>query len=233
MPTLDPKVIVTAKPKMTVNKLGEYLVASPTRQRRILEQLKYPKENKFGAVAHSDAREAIKQYFIKGFDENVIKNCIESLESKIPANDYQAIMNAASIEALEAVLSCEIINSDFEYHPYIGSNPKLDIKGVELSIYPDLIVKCKSKGTIQFGGLKLHLSKSSSITEEGNKYEAALIYKFLDENREGEIAELKAACCISYDIFQNTFIECPKSVKIRLDNIEAGCLNIVAIWDSI
>lgn len=225
---------VESNPKMTVNKLGEYLVASPRRQRRILEQLKYPDENRFGAVAHSEAREAIKAYFVSGFDPKIILDCISLLKGKDPVNDYQEAMINSSVEGLELVLESEEIDKGLTYLPYEGPNPKLNLHGVEISVYPDLIVENTIRGTEFVGALKLHLSKNSSNTEEGDKYIAAILHMFGTEhlNSLGKDST-RPSLYLSYDIFADTFTECPKSISRRMEDINAGCLNIVAIWNSI
>ena len=80
------------KPNITINKLGEFLTTTPKRQRKILEQFKYPKENKFTFTGYNEAREAIKQYFIKGMDEAILLECLDVLDSKESNNDYQQAM---------------------------------------------------------------------------------------------------------------------------------------------
>jgi hypothetical protein len=222
-----------ATPKMTINKLGEYIVANPKRQRRILEQLKYPEENRFGAVAHQEAREAIKQYFVNNFDDTFIHSCIADLHTKTATNDFQQALITSSIEGLEKVLDSEVINKDLEYDFYTGSNPKLNINGVEISVFPDLIVKSKVRGKEYAGALKLHLSKNSVITDEGNKYIGAMLHNFGTLHIESSTNPIRCENFISYDIFKDVFVECPRSIVTRMDHIEACCLNIVAIWASI
>lgn len=118
--------MIIESPRLTVNTLGEYLVARPKRQRKILQQLKYPKENTFSASAYKEAREAIKSYFISGFEEEIIQNCITALQSNLDSarSDYHENMLNSQIEALEAVLDSDNIDDSFEYIKYEGENEK-------------------------------------------------------------------------------------------------------------
>lgn len=222
-------------PKMTVNKLGEFLTANPARQRRILEQLKYPKENKFSSSSYSEAREAIKNYFLSGFDEQVILNCISDLEGKEATSDYQMGMISSSIEALECILDSQEISrfNDAEFLPYGGSNNKMNIKGVEVSIYPDLMLKTQSRNVEYLGGLKIHLSKSGTLSEMGAKYVAVMLYSFIEQNELQAGLKIRPDNCVSFDVFTDLLMPCPNGVKMRWNEIESGCLNIMAIWDSI
>ncbi|MCY1719573.1 hypothetical protein OU798_04430 [Prolixibacteraceae bacterium Z1-6] len=221
------------QPKMTINKLGEYLVASPRRKRSILETLKYPKEDggQWGHV-HSEARNAIKRYFVSGFDKKYITKCIASLKSKSGTKDEKNY-HASSILLLETILKSENIDFDaYDYEPYNVKNAYLDIEGVKINVYPDLLVKSTSRGKNYIGALKLHLVKNSEINDEAGRYIATILNRYAD----GFILtdrKIRTNHNISYDVISDRFIECPGSVKNRWKNIEAECKNIVAIWGSI
>ena len=230
------KIKENKQPKITVNKLGEFLVAPPKRQRRILEQLKYPKDNAFGFTPYADVREAIKKYFINTFDESIISDAILVLENKLEEDeisDWQRSVNASSIEALEAVLDSENINTSLEYGEYKGENPKLVIHGVEISINPDLIINSTVRGKDCIGSVKIHISKNSKNNEEGSKYIAALLNDFTVNHLCADQKISKNEYSISYDVFNDTFVESPKAIKKRMGDIEAGCMNIRDIWESI
>lgn len=225
--------VTEKRPKMTVNKLGEFLIANPKRQRRILELLKYPKESTYSATAHSEAREAIKKYFINEFDDDIILDCIEFLKQKTGGSEHSIKMDQSSIDLLEVVLESDSVEFEsYNYEKYEGDNPKLDIAGVTVSVYPDLIAKSSSRGKEYIGALKIHLGKTAKLGLEGGKYAAAILNHFVSHHVESErIARPDHS--VSYDVYPDSFIECPTSVKRRWDDIEAGCQNIVAIWDSI
>ncbi|MEM9934020.1 MAG: hypothetical protein AAF824_10420 [Bacteroidota bacterium] len=222
------------KPNMSINKLGEFLTTNPQRQRRILEQLKYPNESRYGATAYQSSRNIIKRYFIEGFDEQILLKGIETLKRKKPENEYQVGMVNSEIEALEKVQKTNCIEQErYSYEIYSGNNPKLDIHGVKVSVYPDLIVRQQFRGKSFVGGLKIHLSKTNSIEEEGSGYISTILCKFVEEEIAKEDEVSKNRLNISYDVFNDNFITCPASVQRRWDHINAACQNIIAIWDSI
>lgn len=221
------------QPKMSVNKLGEFLVASPSRQRKIVEQLKYPKENQFAIMGYKDARIAIREYFINDFEESIILACVEKLEKKSPNTDFKKILLKSEIESLELILESENINQDLIYLPYTGDNPKLNISGVEVSVNPDLIVKNTMRGNEYIGGLKIHLSKNYKFGEEGSKYIATILYHYVENFVDLKGCKVRNSVNLSYDVFTDMFVICPNSVKKRWGDINAACLTIVAIWNSI
>ena len=228
--------MIIESPRLTVNTLGEYLVARPKRQRKILQQLKYPKENTFSASAYKEAREAIKSYFISGFEEEIIQNCNTALQSNLDSarSDYHENMLNSQIEALEAVLDSDNIDDSFEYIKYEGENEKMEIEGVEISVYPDLIVRSKIRRQKYMGSMKIHLSKSGQINSDGGEYIAALLNKYTQEHIQiPNSFKLRSENSISYDVFSDSFVHCPNSCKRKLDDIVAGCQNIAAIWSTI
>ena len=222
------------QPKITVNKLGEFLTATARRQRKILEQLKYPKENKFAFTGYNEAREAIRQYFINDMDEDILLSALEGLDEKEATSPYHIGMIKSSEEAMEKVLESEILtNKDFTIHPYEGKNPKMIIQGVEVSIYPDLILKSKSRGNNNVGAMKIQLSKVGGLDGDSGKYVATMLNKFTELHIKKKNELVRNDHCVSYDVHSDNIVVCPNSVKRRWEDIEAGCLNIVAIWDSI
>jgi hypothetical protein len=219
-------------PKITVNKLGEFLTATPRRQRKILEAIKYPSENKFMFTGYNEARRAIKEYVLNDFDENILLNCINEFEEK-PEEERDNFTDS-TINALTIILeSNEITDTGFTFLPYDGENPKLLIEGVEVSVNPDFIVHSATARGEYIGAAKFHLSKSGHYGEEGGKYISAILYAFAEEHINLNGRTLRNTNCVSYDVFTDTLIECPNSIVRRWQDIQAGCQNIVAIWDSI
>ena len=75
------------KPKISVNKLGEYLQTNPQRRKTIIYDMNYPKSYK--VARYIEAKEAIKNYFISNFDEEVLNASIYAHEAKKPESEFQ------------------------------------------------------------------------------------------------------------------------------------------------
>lgn len=221
------------KPHISVNLLGEFLTTNAKRQRRILEQLKYPDDNRF-AFGHNYAREAAKRYLIKGFDENIVLKCIKKYQGMEPTSPSNEGVINSSIEGLNIILNGNAdLNSSFDYQKYEGDNPKIDIKGVEVSVKPDLVIRSISRKKKYVGAFKFHMSKNSPVKPEGGKYIATILYYFTEQFIKNPDESVKHNHCLSFDVPTDSLVECPKGVKNRWDEIEAGCMNIAAMWDGI
>lgn len=221
-----------SKPKISLNKLGEYLQAKPQRRKKIVSDAKNPEP--FIVTRYADAREAIKNYFISGFDEEILNTSIEALESKDTTTEFQEQDQLLSIESLEFMLEVNLPDlSDFSISAYDGENPKLDISGVDVSINPDLVVRGSYRGQKVVGAIKLHISKSNQLDDEGAKNVATLLKEFVESHiaQNDEIVHLPF--CISVDVF-GKFIEiAPKSFKRRMTHISSACEEIALWWETV
>jgi hypothetical protein len=225
---------VIEAPQITVNKLGEFLEAKPDRQRKILEMIKYPDDNTFGSNAYSTCRPVIKKFFVSGFDEEPIKECIEKLESKkSTVKDYALIMVNSEIDALKQLLSSKNLNKDLTYTISKSMPQKIILHGVEISIFPDLMTYSKIKGKEFFGIYKIHISKSGSLNKDASKHVSTLLFKYAEDYITEPDKILRKNNCLTYDVFADTVIESPSSVHKRWLQIEAACQNIAAIWPTI
>lgn len=226
-----------ATPYITVNKLSEFIISNPQRQRAILKQLKYPAESVFASTAYKDSREAIKKYFINGFDTEILFDCISNLKETIPNSDHHAKMIKSEIESINYVLAFLLLEDNFEnweFEEYTGDNEKLDIKGVQVSVNPDLIIKSTIRNRNNFGLFKLHISKSYALHEDSGEYVANVLHhygKTVMKIPDGY--NLNPAHCISFDVFTESVVCCPKSVRRKFNIIESACQNIAGLWDSI
>lgn len=223
------------EPFLTVNKLGEYLVASPVKQRSILWNLKYPKEEGGGwSHIHVEVRNSIKKFFQDQFDEEHLRKCIKKIEKR-EGTSNQKRADPSSLILLQGLLNQDFLQFDsFTYEPFTDKNvDKMHIEGVTVSVYPDLVLRSTSRGKDNIGLMTLHLGTTSELDIEGGKYIATVLHRFAEEYLKSGDEHVRPDHCISYDVFSGRFIECPKSITNRWKNIEAACKTIHGIWNSI
>ena len=223
-----------ASPKISVNKLGEYLGASPSRRRTIIKDQKNP--STFKAARYKDAREAIVDYAASGMeDEAKAINQIESLLNQDYKSEYEEQDKSLSASSIASFLdlSDEIeIDSDkfdFEAVDKFSTNTT-EISGVSVSMRPDLLIKDANDNSV-VGALKLHFSKSAPLETEGCKYVATALRKHLEENYPS--AKIDNKKCIVVDIPDQNVQSAPKAYKKRMKDIAAACEEISQRWDYI
>ncbi len=123
-PTKPRKVI--EKPRISVNKLAEYLEANPERRKRIVHDAKYPAE--FVTTRYREAREIIKNYIMGKADEDEVLAKIDGFNDAVAGSEWQEQDNNLSAEALEQLLETDIeCWEDFDIEPFDGENTLLEI----------------------------------------------------------------------------------------------------------
>jgi hypothetical protein len=217
------------KYRISINKLAEYMSANTLRRKQIVKDAKTPK--KFIIARYSEARNAIKSYVISGFDADILTNCIISLEKKKPETPYQEDDTRNSIRALESLLSADIPDIEgCSIDLFTSDNKLVTLKGLDISVNPDLVIKDNESGRI--GGMKIHISKGSQLSDDGRMYVATML-KYFHINCGVAEKEIEDKLCISMDVFGASYSTSPKAYKRTLHAIEAACEEIVSRWDSL
>jgi len=221
-----------AKPRISVNKLAEYLEAIPTRRKKIVEDAKYPE--KFIVTRYKDARDIITGFLSGEMDEDAVLESIDSLNDKESETEFQEQDNRLSAESLDSLLETNIsILEDCTVEPFDGDNELVEISGVDISVNPDLIVTKMVNDELHFGAIKLHISKTNNLSDESQKIVAVLLYLFADKFIKGAGDKASLKLCFSFDVFKQSLESCPTSFKHRLKKIEAACEEIALWWDKL
>lgn len=218
-----------SKPRISVNKLAEYIEANPTRRKQIVIDAKYPQD--FITARYKEVRESIKSFLINDRDEDIALAAIEDLKLKKVKTDFQEQDRNLSIESMEAILEIDLSELDgLNLSNHDDENKLIDIMGLDISVNPDIIITSNKGKIIQKGALKAHLSKTNQLSEEGQSLVAVLVHEYVSKFllKKGEISSQKL--CFSLDIFSETMLCCPKAYKLRLKRVEAACEEIVLWW---
>lgn len=224
------KKVGVKKPKISANKLSEYIYeSSPTRRNTILKDQKYPQG--FVVTRYNGAKKSILDFFVHGKgNKEKIEAEIKHLILKSYSTPFQKQDNELSIKALEIFVNSKI-PFDLNKHntSRFGSNlNKILIEGVEVSVHPDILIQGSIRGKEFIGAIKIHISKSHPLNENSGKSVATLIDKFLETHYPGQ--KINRNFCISIDIFTGKYFTAPPSYISLRKNIEAACREIYLLW---
>ena len=216
------------KPKISVNKLGEYLDATPARRRRIVQDQKDPKD--FMVIRYKDAREIIVDFLSSGLEnEQDALSAASRLRDEEAATSFAKQDKNASADAIEDFLDAsDLINMDGMVTERVKKNTtdSMVIAGVDVSIRPDVIFKDQKTGGI-VGALKLHFSKTHPLNSTSSKYVATVMRVHLEKRENSEIDPKK---CYVVDVPTKNVNHAPRAYKKNMKDIEAACEEIEARW---
>ncbi|MFM7202970.1 MAG: hypothetical protein ACKO6N_19460 [Myxococcota bacterium] len=221
-------------PYISVNKLGEYLVARPGRRRGILDQLKHP--NPYALSRYLEAKEAIVEYLTSG---STSPDCIYEAMQRMavraqglpPGYTQQDLM--LSIEALRHFLELRGRISLEGYEVVEGSEnpPTLHLGRLAVTVKPEVLLRRQpTRGRAQVGAIKLHFSREHPLNGDGGRYVAALTHRYLEEYVAREGAVVSPTHCLFIDVFSESVVTAPPAYRRRRVDMEAACAEISACW---
>ncbi|MDB5126380.1 hypothetical protein [Mucilaginibacter sp.] len=223
---------VNENPRISINKLGEYIYATPSRQRRILIEAKFPSE--IITTRYAPVQKAAIEYFVASVKDIEIFNRVKEILSQKPTiNDHQKEKVRSCIEALSHLTSC----ASSKLVPYI-ENPaikgfkdcsSITINGVIISLRPEILLLDAITNQPK-GAIKLVFSKGHFLTIQEGQCIAGLIKSYLE-------GALNINCyykdCVTLDVFSDRLIYAPIKNAWTISKVENACDSIRSIWPSL
>jgi hypothetical protein len=206
-------------PRISVNKLGEYLTtSSPVRRRSIIRQQKRPSPGI--AQRYRQATEPIQNFLAtEGVDVEAMAKAIDSLRDGTPTSEWTADDNKNTADALERFLEvADALPTDsVTYVRGPSDPPKLVVAGVAISVRPDFLLHFNRGSREGIGALKIHYIKDDgkSLKQSGQEYVATLCRQWLAEYGHGG-REVIHTRYFSLDLFRSSLVHAPAAYTKRM-----------------
>ncbi len=241
---VPPKRIETAKhyiyqePRITAAKLSEYAVASPARQRTIVQNAKIAP--KVQLSYYREVRDIFStSYGHDGINADFLARKAKEIEERKPESSWQEEENPRCAGALKhlsrVVREMECSGGNAIHRPQRGWGG-FRIAGVYVSINPELVFSIPHRGVRKTGGVILNTGQDASLSldrsHDGHSvgdYLSTLLYRLL-EARGGVPLHTR---CYAIDVARETSYSAPSAHKRLLKNLEAACEMIALRWESI
>lgn len=218
-------------PRISINKLAEYLSASPARRQTIVRDQKYP--SPIRAPYYNEAEAAILSFFENGRNYTVLDRAMMDLGQRTPDTILKTRMASSSLDALVAFADTGLdLLEGFTPVVLPRAQAKLVYQDVAVSVRPELLLKRQHDEKTTVGVLKLYFSKGEPLSEDGGKFVTAACCEHLLQHlkTEGQ-PDLKAVYVL--DVLAKKFFLAPKATKKRLKDISAACSEISAVWKTL
>lgn len=224
--------IVRLNPRISANKLGEYLVSPPLRRQCIIERQKYPCS--YIGAYYEHARAAIVDFIVGRIDrgallaraEEIVEGPYESTYAMHRAHGCaEAVLRFLDLEPLLDLRGLDAIT--------LPKHVKLEVEGVDVSVYPDIVLEGHdSRNRPVVGAIKLHFPKSHPHTEASAQYVATLLrmYAMQQMSDRGKVSE---DACIVVDVFAGRVLTAPHGYRRRWRDIGAACQEIRRVWPTV
>lgn len=224
-------------PRISVNKLGDYLVASAGQRRTIVANQRKPKDcivPRYRAAEHV----VEKCLLIGGNDLTAVHNEVERLKSLRPSTRWDAETVGSNLEALTAFVKFKSRLDAFMVEATVTAGlvrpPKLSVNGVAVSVRPEFILSSvDSTGRKTCGALKLRFCKTANLEEAAAKFVTTTVQWFVEEHlATGEVYATHDLCAV-FDVFRGRLFLAPKSFARLRKEIKTGCEEYAMWWRSL
>jgi hypothetical protein len=223
-------------PRISVNKLSEYLQATAGRRRRLVQEQKTPAT--FQVNWYAFAQSVIPSFIIGGCsDETILTAEIARLGQITPANEYEESRNRTNGDAITAFLESydQLGLEDYQFSASHPNPQKLLVAGVQISVRPEVHVTATDSRTQNqyLGCLKLYFSKDTPLTDNSGQNTSTLLYQFANAYLTRPNMPAKQKACLTIDVFGQKAFSAPHSTTRRIADITAACQEINLLWQSI
>lgn len=212
--------------QVSLKGLADFMTADPARQRRILRDYKYPREDEPRAriVYYREARDRISVYHAAAHP----RTWLETEASRLRVLASSAVKGRTRTRLQHNARSLTSYATHFGSRPFqvVGDNLGLSIRhdDVRVTVIPDLHVRERNQEKI----IKLEFSK-----DEPSDQEVKIISQAMYEAADAAEMGLTASCVLYLDVERGLAHKGARAGSRMRRNIEAACENISAIWDSI
>ncbi|XXF78002.1 hypothetical protein P2318_33890 [Myxococcaceae bacterium GXIMD 01537] len=221
---------VRESPRVSVNRLGAYLVASPAGRKRIIHEQKHPCEPQY--LRYPEASQAITDFLCRGLNAGVLRAHLERFASATPQDDFDAQRLRLCGEALERFATLvPQLEMDGVIISAVGAEPPvLQVAGVDISVRPEVVLQTLDKrDTHRVGLLKLYFAKHHPLDERSGQYIATLLESYAQQHL-GRLGPVEPRLVRVVDVFAGTVFSAPRAQTRRLSDVRLACEEIAERW---
>lgn len=224
----------TAPPRLSVNKLGEYMTAKAGRQNKILFDAKYPED--YVVAFYKEASEAIAKSIVDGInDTSALERTVERIQVRRPNSTLESRQIKGNVDAIETFIDIRHDTNLGGFTARLGSHsaPHLVVGGVNLSVRPEVTLHRKKRnGEELVGAIKLHFPKTFPLSSVAGEYIATCVQLYCRDHLD-ELGTPSHEHCFVIDMAGARVHPGVKAIKARTRDVEDYCRQIAAIWPTI
>lgn len=222
---------IRTSPRISVNKLGEYLLAAPARRQEIIRDQKFPPV--FKSARYRVASAVVCDFLASGAsDWSALTAAASSLRESVRFSKLKEADIALNIEALTCFMQfygkVSLHGADVQVQKLPTAS--LSIGGVEVSISPSIQVRqANRRGGFDVGLLLPYFGKTYPIAPEAAEYIGALLLQYCQQEL-STIGKPSHNICQVLDVFGGRLFKAPKAHVMRMKNVAAACEEIARAW---
>lgn len=219
--------------KISINPLIDFFKGTEAKKRRVIRSQKEPSVIMVGW--HQTSRACIKKSLSQNGDKSPIIEGSNRLKSKVVEKPRQVQNKFVSLEGMQKYLNIEIPEMLKNHNLTIIKKRTIKstfIRGVEITVSPDIVFTMDYKGKKYIGGVKIHLSKGNIFDNKELKIVATVLHKHISEIAEKYDAIPLPEICYSMDVFGERIVSSSKKPERILSEVGEICNEIKQVWNA-
>lgn len=220
-------------PRLSVNAITTYMNAAAAKREAVLREQKFPPT--FRQRWYDTATKVITRCLIDPErDTEIVVETIDRLHAAHPVDKLERQINSNNAAALDGFLAVlpSLEWDGLTASRYANKSALLEIEGVVISVRPEVMLQGKFRGSSVRGGVKLYLSKTTALGEDGGELIGALLHEYT-AGRCSDGVGCKQRHCQVIDVFGEECYTAPTAIKRRMRDVEAACREIRERWPHI
>ena len=230
---------MSKKPRISVNELAHFMVASETARHGIVRRAREPKD--FVVTRYRDVRASLCTYLadpshnadtLEDAEIIFIRRAADPTESDFRRDDAKQ-----SIEVIHAIPTMLKDLAKYNFVPAPQRQKKLLISGVEVSVRADLYVVALNTNGNRVGSAVLRMTKDDTATpaaqdkrKQMGLYAATLAMMHMNANNTQKNRTPAAQLCLAIDVQHGKVFAAPRFYKKRASDLQSACTTIAALW---
>jgi hypothetical protein len=232
-------------PRLSASQLADYLVApTPIGQLGILRQAKNPGPSKPMIIQYQLARRAISECLRNRSQINqIVAKHVTEWEARHANGSNGPLVRDDALRCISVLQSFQQAQNqmDLWQHDYqepTNPSPSMNIKGVEISVFPDVVASIQHKGEGRVGQvfIRCAIAKEGDIHENRRSTANGHLATIAHMHTMQYLAHLglpHAPTSMVIDVPRQAIVKGSPNYAQRVANIEAACIMIAAIWPTV
>lgn len=232
-------------PRLSASQLADYLVApTPIGQLGILRQAKNPGPARPLIIQYQLAKRAIAECLRDRAQLNqIVARTVTELESRRDNGANGPLIRDDAQRCIDVIQAFQQAQNqmDLWQHQYSAPaprSPSLNIRGVEVSVFPDVVASIQQRGVDRVGQvfIRCTIGQTTDVAEnlrdEADGHLATIAHMHTMQYL-GHLGTPHAQTSIVIDVPRQTLVRGSANYARRVANIETACQMIAAVWPTI
>jgi hypothetical protein len=234
-------IVIRKEPRISANKLAEFIIADPSRQMGIIRSAKFvkkvvvtPYKRTRNFIAHAFSSDSLNiDKLVHRAEEIERGNEDDEISDWLRNDNTNSALALKKIAAIAPELSWE--NAQILH----GRSGGLFIEGVQVSIQPEVVFSFEHRNITKIGAIILNTTKDDKKSLARNNgsgcvgdYVASLLFQML-LSRQSRLGVPLNSKCYAVDVFREKIYTAPANYQKLNKNIAAACQLIASHWPKI